>query len=476
MVFVLVIANLLVFLGLQLGDRRAEQEAFQWYHEAGLAEIELPRYRDWLAERGRDRLIREHGDRIDDPGSPWLGRMLADGEFLRALRAGEIITEDESGHDRWRRLRSGFEDRLDESATMAWGLRPAAPEAVDWLAHMFLHSGAIHLAGNMVFLVAVGFLVEMALGSLMFLGLYLLAGFGAAGVFVLANPAMAMPLVGASGAVAGLMGLLTVIYGTQRIRFFYFIGVYFDYIKAPALVLLPLWLGHEVYQYLAAPEMSPVAYSAHIGGLVTGAMAATGIRYGTSLVDHEYIVEREREERLQAGLDEARRYVADLQPERARPALRRLRAEFPEDLRVLEAAYETARLEPASDDYHATVRAILELDADDPATVRWILDVYRDYRLRARPRARLSGAAIELTAGRLIADGATGDAAPLVGMMLKRTDRFPHAGEIACRLARACARLGDREAAIRYYSHVARTWPQEEVAGVARRGLARLRA
>ncbi|MDZ7748084.1 MAG: rhomboid family intramembrane serine protease [Halofilum sp. (in: g-proteobacteria)] len=116
-----------------------------------------------------------------------------------------------------------------------------------------------------------------------------------------------MPLVGASGAVAGLMGLCGVLYGRRPIRFFYFIGVYADYVKAPALVLLGLWLGKEVFQFLRYSELSNVAYTAHIGGLLTGAAAGAAVRFGTGAVDEAALDEPRATEAFERRLAEANR-------------------------------------------------------------------------------------------------------------------------------------------------------------------------
>ena len=476
MVFALLLLNVGIYFGAQLDDRRAEAEAFQWYYESGLAEIELPHYRDWLLAHGDREFVDAHDDRLQEPASPWLGRMLADGAFLQALDNGEIIAPDDPEYSRWRSLHDGFVSRLEQSKTMAWGLKPAVNEPATWVAHMFLHGGVLHLVGNMVFLVAVGFLVEMALGSLMLLGLYLLAGFGAAGLFVLVNPGQAIPLVGASGAIAGLMGLLAVVYGRQRIRFFYFIGVYFDYVKAPAIALLPLWLGYELYQFVGADERNPIAYSAHIGGLVTGALAATGIRYGTSLIDHGYIREREREETIEAQLEDVRDAIRALRPEAGRPLLQRLQREFPDDPRILQAAWELARLDPASEAVHRAAGDIFTQPGDNPDSREWILATWRDYRQRARPKPRLSRHAMDRLAEHLLMAGEIDEARALVRPMLRHPERFRRAAELGGRLAVALERAGRRDQARRWYAEVARACPDTEDGRLAERARRRLAA
>lgn len=472
----LLLANVGIHFGLQLGDRQAEAEAAAWYQDSGLAEIELPRYRDWLlvhGDRGEQAFAREHDDPLSDSSRIWFVRMLGDGDFQHALAAGDVVAPDEDVHSRWQSLRSGFERRLAASTSMTWGLRPSQPEPLTWLTHMFLHADVIHLVGNMIFLVAVGFLVEMALGSLILLGLYTLAGVGAAALFVLVNPGQALPLVGASGAIAGLMGMLAVVWGMQKIRFFYFIGVYFDYVKAPALVLLPLWLGYEVYQYLSAAELDPVAYSAHVGGLLTGAVAAGGMRWGTAWIDHDVIAQPDREAYLQQELDTIAGAVRDLRPEVAQPVVRRLQVEFPGDPRVLHAAWEAARLEPAGPRIHEAAHAIFLVAGDDRDTRDWIVATWRDYRERARPRPRLTVAVIEHLVAALLAVGDSSEADRLLRPMHKYPQRFAAQADLACRLAAALAKQGRVRESRHWYALIADTWPESSAGRLAARALGR---
>jgi len=115
-----------------------------------------------------------------------------------------------------------------------------------------------------------GFTVEKALGPGRYLLAYLLCGVLSGLVFTAFSLGSPVPLVGASGSISGLMGMYVAIYGLQKIRFFYFIGVYFNYFRAPALAVLPVWLGKEIYDYWFAGATG-IAYMAHAGGLIGGA-------------------------------------------------------------------------------------------------------------------------------------------------------------------------------------------------------------
>ncbi|MEF8833623.1 MAG: rhomboid family intramembrane serine protease [Halofilum sp. (in: g-proteobacteria)] len=467
----LVFVNVLVFLLFQLDDGREMQRVKDYYYESGLAEIELPRYRDYLEAQGGDPFVEHFGDRLDDPAAPWFGRLLGDETFTRRLQAGEVITPEHPEYARWQRGREGLERRLDQTTVWGHGLRPVESDPGTFLTHMFLHGGWFHLIGNMIFLVALGLLVEVALGSLVLTGLYLLSGIGAAGLFIAMQPQGLMPLVGASGAIAGLVGLCGVLYGLRRIRFFYFVGFYFDYVKAPALVLLGLWLGKELYQYIQFSGLSNVAFMAHIGGILTGAVAGTAVRFGTRAVDEDALDERERTEAFERELGAAHEHLAAMEPDRARPLFERMARDWPDNVRVLDGLFRAARFAPASAAYHDAVHRILRLDPGDDETAELMLTAFRDYRRRARPRPKIGGALMEPVIELLLRRGTAEEAAPLVQAALKHPQRFEGIEERAIRLARKFQREGERERARAIYHHLLRHFPRTAAARQAERAL-----
>jgi membrane associated rhomboid family serine protease len=140
---------------------------------------------------------------------------------------------------------------------------------------MFLHGGIMHIVGNMLFLWVFGNNVEDRMGSPVFLGFYLLSGVAAAYSQVLPGPDSAIPLIGASGAVAGVLGAYIVMFPHARVRtlvIFYFITV----IQLPALVVLGFWFLLQAFQGVGslAGDVGGVAWFAHIGGFIFGALVA----------------------------------------------------------------------------------------------------------------------------------------------------------------------------------------------------------
>ncbi|HEV8239925.1 MAG TPA: rhomboid family intramembrane serine protease [Thermoanaerobaculia bacterium] len=182
--------------------------------------------------------------------------------------------------------------RLDE-LTAAWradlhrhplwrgGLVPAEPRLTALFTHMFLHAGWLHLIANMLVLYLAGPFLEDAWGRKLYFGFYLAAGLFAGGMYALLERQLQVPLVGASGAVAGVLGAFLLLRGSSRIRFaviFGFIGTF----TAPAWIMLPLWFVGELLDALAgdvaAAGAGGVAYWAHVWGFLFGLVFAFAVQ------------------------------------------------------------------------------------------------------------------------------------------------------------------------------------------------------
>jgi membrane associated rhomboid family serine protease len=167
----------------------------------------------------------------------------------------------------------------EEHPAFAYGLVPSNMSVVALFTSMFMHAGWLHLLGNLFMLYLAGPSVEDAYGRPVFVSLYLVSGVVAALAHVMANPTSAVPLVGASGAIAGVMGAFLIRCGGTNIRFFYWwMLVRAGTFDAPAWLMLPLWLLQQIFMSMLPTGEGGVAYGAHVGGFVFGALAALGIK------------------------------------------------------------------------------------------------------------------------------------------------------------------------------------------------------
>ncbi len=156
-------------------------------------------------------------------------------------------------------------------------------ELLTVLTSMFLHGGWVHLIGNMWYLWIFGDNIEDRLGHLKFLVFYLAAGVVSAGVQVLSSPASPVPTVGASGAIAGVLGAYALAYPRARVVTLIPIFFFFQVIALPALVVLGLWFVMQLFSgtlSIGVGAAGGIAWWAHVAGFAFGfvVMAAFGGR------------------------------------------------------------------------------------------------------------------------------------------------------------------------------------------------------
>lgn len=189
--------------------------------------------------------------------------------------SAETIADEQAHLDR---LVSDLRSAATDGVYRTYGFVPADPHLGALFTSMFMHGGWFHLIGNMLFLWLAGGALEDRWGRIFFPILYLVSGVVATLTHAGMHPQSLVPLVGASGAIAGLMGAFLVRLATTRIRFFFWIYVFRGTFYMPAYVALPLWLLQQFAMARSAGGAGGVAVWAHIGGFVFGTAVAILIR------------------------------------------------------------------------------------------------------------------------------------------------------------------------------------------------------
>jgi len=165
------------------------------------------------------------------------------------------------------------------------GTRVLAPDLVmvlAWLSvltSMFLHGGWMHLIGNMVYLWVFGNNVEDAMGHVKFVIFYVLSGLGAAAGQILSDPSSTVPMIGASGAVSGVLGAYLLLYPHARVTLLLWFGFLIYPIKIRALWVLGIWIGLQFFNAAGDDGAGGVAWWAHIGGFLVGMALIPFFRY-----------------------------------------------------------------------------------------------------------------------------------------------------------------------------------------------------
>lgn len=159
------------------------------------------------------------------------------------------------------------------------GYKAGAPQVSDLFYSLFLHGGFLHLAGNMLFLWIYGDNVEHRLGHLSYLLIYLLCGAAATLFYALFMGASMAPLVGASGAISGVLGLYFIFFPRNQVKVFLaFFPIFFNVVLLPSRLVLGFYLLVDNLLPFLITTRSGVAHGAHIGGFLAGLLCAWGYK------------------------------------------------------------------------------------------------------------------------------------------------------------------------------------------------------
>jgi len=175
-------------------------------------------------------------------------------------------------------------ETLEDFPLRRWGLVPNQPTVTGLLIHFFVHAGWLHLFFNLLFLYMTAPFVEDAWGHITFAIFYLGTGLLVGGLYWLRYSDSLVPLVGASGAIAGVMGAFMILHGRTKIDFVYWIGILVGTFSAPAWLMLGLWFAGEILSAKAQDVLTGgqavggTAYWVHVWGFALGLGTALSLR------------------------------------------------------------------------------------------------------------------------------------------------------------------------------------------------------
>jgi hypothetical protein len=259
------------------------------------------------------------------------------------------------------------------------------------------------------------------------LAVYLLGAFGASAASLLWRWGEVGGGLGASGAIAALMGAFCVVWGRRPVRFFYWFGVVFDYVRAPAIVLLPLWLGWELFNLFLGEEQG-IGFDAHAGGLVCGALLG-GALVATRQTRPAYMQDQATESPVDDRWERAQRHLGRMENVEAEALLAALAAEQPQRFDIALARCRVARNAGSTRALRERALHLLSLAAADAAQAqaqRAVLQELAGAGMEVPPESRLHlahawsslGLLQEAEALLLDPQAATGSPGPLAQALL----------------------------------------------------------
>ncbi len=227
--------------------------------------------------------------------------------------------------EEWKKAYDDYEKAMKDRLVRKYGFVSNDFDISTLITSMFLHAGFMHLFGNLWFLWLVGVNVEDDWGRPFFLGFYLLSGIVASLLFA-AMTSSDLPLIGASGAIAGVMGAFAIQYYKSKIYFLFIwlIPFIFKVFSLYAWFYLPLWFVQQLFQAIYMSDFSPVAFWAHVGGFGFGVVVVVLLRYSgleakylTPLVDNtlnlmDLDFSKAVEARSAGNIEEAKKHLQEI--------------------------------------------------------------------------------------------------------------------------------------------------------------------
>ena len=437
----LVLINCLVFFIFQLNDARRSHEAISFYFTSGLSEIEMPRFMEYSRSGTQPNSGVPDLEKLSDEELWKLYlSMRADTEFIEKLRSEQIITPQDANYSIWSRLRIEYEYLESKIVSANYGLIPAEAKPLTFFTYMFLHGGFEHLLGNMVFLWLVGCMIEMGSGRIFCGATYVLTGLGAAALYWLMNPGSSIYLVGASGSIAGLMGAFCVLYGRKKVKFFYSLGFYFNYFKAPAIIILPVWIAKEIY-FMHADSLGNVAYEAHLGGLVCGALLGLIGFVLFRNIDAQVLQSDEPTDEIAPLIEKALEHISQLDMEAGSRLLEQVLIKDPGHIGALTHLFNIYKNSPRDPRFHEIARRLLDRLTSDSTRHSTAGQVFEEYtQIAGRPclPADLYLRMISV----LSASGHPEKAERIIAMFLKQKPDLPGLPQALLKLADGFRRKG----------------------------------
>ncbi len=332
----LVIINILVFAFYQSGDGEILDEAVQHYYDNRMLETEWRAYQAYAQNRDLPFKVAKNDEYA-------IYYIVSDAAFDRFMADSGAQYVHINKRKRWRQHRDQLEEISSKISTNGYAFHVDSISVAQLFSSQFLHGGIMHLVGNMVFLVLVGFAAEAALGSAVFLLFYLISG-AAGALFFAAFSSGAGSLVGASGSISGVMAMYVVLFGMRKIQFFYWVFVFTGYVRAAAIIMLPMYILKEVYSYYTI-DGSNVAFTAHIGGFLAGAILVLLTKeYRSGVIDNEYL--DNKPEPVDPTLQSLQRiydYVGNCQFAQAWEMLKPIKKQYPHRADIIELEYNLVR-------------------------------------------------------------------------------------------------------------------------------------
>lgn len=436
----LVFINVMVFFLYQSSDTPKLIEVMTNYQTHGYFEREWPVFEEYLQKQNENELLDEYRTAIKNEESMHvIGDMLMRDGFYEYLRQNARSHFNPDFYDQWAPQRELMHKRVQSVSYIAYGLTASNLDFSSVITHQFLHGDIMHLLGNMFFLIVCGFAVEAAIGHWRFLAFYLLSGIAGGLAHAAADWESTTPLVGASGAISGVMAMYLAVFRWKKIEFFYWFFFFVGYFRAPALLILPFYIGKEIYSYHMDAE-SNVAFMAHAGGFIAGAVLI-GIAwlFNRSVFNTDYIDSEQTASPRQQQLADIYENIERFRFEKALVLVNELIQQQGQDFELAMLRYNLLKI-ARGEQFQSAVLGLLTLPLLTPEQVKRLDRVWQE---NPEIHSQLSEQAALKLGMQFVALESPTSAEQVFSHLLGMKSKNPALSVFATRLAAAFQRLRD---------------------------------
>ncbi len=455
----LLLLNIGIFLYFQHSEQQKYMQAVSWARSSGLLEIELEAYQEYLQRRHE--AIPDFLHDTEKPAAIFQ-HLIRDDRFQSALRQQILIPPADPRFADWSPKRKIFEERLNQSLAYRFGYSPARKNYLGITTYMFFHDGIIALVGNMMFLWFVGSWIEIGIGRILYLGIYFITGAFSGLAFGFIHPLSQGPLLGASGAIAGLMGTYLLVYCGKRSNALCSLGFCSRHTTIFGWFLFPFWVSKEVYLFANSSEPRTVA--ALIGGLLAGIIIGLVFRTNEGKqAGGEEIPTKPQGTAIQSDilLPEQDIQISDNLSDKEAASLREkimeALKEDPNNLTELARLFHFDKRSPKSDQFHKTAGRFLR----QLAALENYQDLYayfHEYK-KVSGAPRLQSSVMLALAETHIRFGETAQAARFLLLLLKQRPQYPGLPSSLFKLGNAYREQGKEERAVKCFQLICKQYP-----------------
>lgn len=281
---ILILANVLLFFMFftQSDDEKVKSKLFSPAY-AELTTHYYFKYLNYNMDVGDNKkLLLQYDSNNTDHRAILSSTALRDKNFIGSIE-NRSWDNDEVRWGNWKKMVAEYQERVKQQTLFMLGLSQGNKQTFSWFTYQFSHMNLWHLFSNMLFLFLIGYALESLLGAVGFIMLYIFSGIAGGLFYLYFNPTTLIPMVGASGAVSGLISFYAFYFFRKNTRFYYFLSPSpnnYGPIYLPTFVIIPMYLVPDLASFAAQiPGVSSgVAFSAHLGGALFGGLLAFTVK------------------------------------------------------------------------------------------------------------------------------------------------------------------------------------------------------